>query len=151
MVYVCLFRFYRPTQELFTHMETSPLAVYRWRATIFDICSALMVIEHLRFCSVPHLLWHGASVYNGHLRGPVPLTPIAELLAVELTLSIFTTYVCCGLDFNTQPSTCGVWYLKTVLEKKPVNMSVLVWRRVRFPNKDNTFRFSFDDDLTTHY
>ena len=28
--------------------------------------------------SVPHLLCHGASVYNGHLRGPETLTPIAE-------------------------------------------------------------------------
>ena len=25
----------------------------------------------LGFFSVPHLLWHGASVYNGYLRGPV--------------------------------------------------------------------------------
>ena len=67
------------------------LSVYRWRAATFDICSALMVIEHLRFFSVPHLLWHGASVYNGHLRGPVTLTPTAELLAVELTLPVLTT------------------------------------------------------------
>ena len=32
---------------------------------------------------MPHLLRH---VYNGHLRGPVPLTPVAERLAVELSL-----------------------------------------------------------------
>ena len=42
------------------------------------ICSASMAIEHWGFLIVPHLLWHGASVYNGHLRGPVILTPIAE-------------------------------------------------------------------------
>ena len=30
--------------------------------------------------------WHGVSVYNGHFRGPVTLTPIAERLAVELSL-----------------------------------------------------------------
>ena len=35
------------------------------------------------FFNVPHLLWHGASIYNGHLREPVALTPIAERLAVE--------------------------------------------------------------------
>ena len=29
--------------------------------------------------------------YNGHLRGPVTLTPIVERVAVELTLSVFTT------------------------------------------------------------
>ena len=39
------------------------------------LCSALMAIEQWGFFSVPFLLWHGASVYNGHLRGPVTLTP----------------------------------------------------------------------------
>ena len=53
--------------------------------------------------SVPHLLWHGSSVYNYHLRGPVPLTPIAERLAVELSLPLFTISVCRGWDSNTQP------------------------------------------------
>ena len=37
---------------------------------------------------MPHLLRHGASVYNGHLRGPVTLTPIAERLAVDLSLPV---------------------------------------------------------------
>ena len=40
------------------------------------------------FFSVPHLLRHGSSVYNGDLRGPVTLTPIAERLAVELPLPV---------------------------------------------------------------
>ena len=39
-----------------------------------------------------HLLGHGESVYNGHLQGPVTLTPIAESLKVELSLPFFTTY-----------------------------------------------------------
>ena len=34
---------------------------------------------------------HTASVYNGHLRGPVTLTPITERLAVELSLPVLTT------------------------------------------------------------
>ena len=38
------------------------------------------------------------SVYNGNLRGPMILAPIAERLAVELF---------CGWDSNTQPSACG--------------------------------------------
>ena len=40
------------------------------------------------FYSVPnvHLLRHVTSDYNGHLRGPVALTTIAERLAVELSL-----------------------------------------------------------------
>ena len=66
---------------------------YRWRASNFDLCSALMAIEQWGFLSVPHLLWHGTFVYDGHLRGHVTLTHIAEHLAVELSLPIFTTYV----------------------------------------------------------
>ena len=61
----------------------------QWRAENFD---QLVAIEQWGFFSVPHLLWHGASVYmyNGHLRGPVTLAPIAERLAVELSLPVFT-------------------------------------------------------------
>ena len=65
-----------------------------------------MAIERWGFFSVPHPLWHWASVYNGHLREPVTLTLIAEHLAVELSLPVFTTKVCRSLDSNTQPSTC---------------------------------------------
>ena len=39
---------------------------------------------------MPHLLRHGLTVYNGHLRGPVTLTPVAERLAVELSLPVAT-------------------------------------------------------------
>ena len=46
--------------------------------------------------------------YNGHFRGPVTPTPIAEHLAVELSLPVSMTYVCCGWDLKTQPSTCEV-------------------------------------------
>ena len=38
------------------------------------------------FFNVPHLLWHGPTLCNGHLRGPVTLTPVAKRLAVELPL-----------------------------------------------------------------
>ena len=41
------------------------------------------------------------SVYNGHHRGPVTLTPIAERLAVELSLPVYTTQVFRGWDSNT--------------------------------------------------
>ena len=60
----------------------------RWKAANFDLCSALMAIEQWGFFSVPHLLWHQVSFYNGHLRGPVTLTPIAERMAVELSLPV---------------------------------------------------------------
>ena len=36
-----------------------------------------------------HPLRHGPTVYNGHLRGPVTLTSVAERLAVELSLPVF--------------------------------------------------------------
>ena len=42
-----------------------------------------LAIEQWGYFSVPHLLWHEASVYNGHLRGPVALALIAERIAVE--------------------------------------------------------------------
>ena len=38
-------------------------------------------------------LRHGPTVYNNHLRGPVTLTRVAERLAVELSLPVFTTWV----------------------------------------------------------
>ena len=71
----------------------------------FDLCSALMAIEQWGFFSVPHLLLHGASVYNGYLREPVKLTTIAERLAVELSLPVFTTYrsVAAGIQTTNLP------------------------------------------------
>ena len=63
----------------------------RWRAANFDLCSALMANAQWGFFNVPHLLRHGHPLYNGHLWGPVTLTPVAERLAVELLLPVFTT------------------------------------------------------------
>ena len=58
---------------------------------------------------MPRLLWHGASVCNGHLiRGAVTLTLIAERLAVELSLPVFTTWVSRDWDSNTRLSAFGV-------------------------------------------
>ena len=54
-----------------------------WRAANVDPCRALKL-------SVPHLLCHGASVYNDYL-WLVTLTPVAERLAVELSLPFNTT------------------------------------------------------------
>ena len=63
----------------------------QWKTANFDLCSALMAIEQWGFFSLPHLLWRQVSVYNGHLRGPVTLTPIAERMAVELSLLVLMT------------------------------------------------------------
>ena len=51
---------------------------------------------------MPHLLLHVVSLYKGHLRGPLTLTPNDERLA----LPVFTTSVCRGWDSNTRPSPC---------------------------------------------
>ena len=37
---------------------------YRWKAANFDLFSSVMAIEQWGFFIVPHLLWHGASVYK---------------------------------------------------------------------------------------
>ena len=47
----------------------------RWRAENYDLYSALMAIEQWGFFSVPHPLCHGASIYNGYVRGTATLTP----------------------------------------------------------------------------
>ena len=87
--YVCLFfGVVHPNPEIFTHLETSPLTV---KATKFDQYSALMAINHWGFFNVPHL-WHGPTVYNSHRQGPVTLTPVAEYLAVELSLPVLRWY-----------------------------------------------------------
>ena len=68
-------------------METAPLRTF-------------MAIEQWGFFNVSHPLRHGPTVNNGHLRGPVTLTPVAERLAVELSLPVFTTKVCCDQGSN---------------------------------------------------
>ena len=57
---------------------------YRWRAAKIDLCSTFMSTEQWGFFSVPHLLWHRTSVYNGHLWGHLTHTfSSAKRLAVE--------------------------------------------------------------------
>ena len=82
-----------------------------------------MAMEQWGFFSVPHL--RGTSVYNGHLRGPVTLTPIAERLAGELSLP--------RLEFeklNMQPSACRTNAL--TLE----NMSKQIIKLCEFNHRD---------------
>ena len=54
-MFLCfLFGVFRPTRELYTHMETSSLQVKSWNFVY--LYSALMAIEQLRFFIVPHHL-----------------------------------------------------------------------------------------------
>ena len=106
--YVCLFVclwFFVPGEKFSLILRHD---FYRWRPENCDLCATLMDNEQWGFFRVPNLLWHSISVYNGHIREPVTLTPVAERLAGKLSLHIivFTTYVCHGRDSNTQPSAC---------------------------------------------
>ena len=40
-----------------------------------------------------HLMLHALTVYNGHLQGPVTLTPVVERLAVDLSPTVLTILV----------------------------------------------------------
>ena len=55
--------------------------------------------------SLPHLQWHGASVYNGHLQGPVTL--------------------CRGWNSNTNPSACRANALTHCATATQSNFSLL--------------------------
>ena len=63
---------------------------YVWRATNFDLCSALMSIERWGFHK-PATPTVTRGILNDNLRGPVTLTPVAERFAVGLSLPVFTT------------------------------------------------------------
>jgi hypothetical protein len=58
-----LFTVPRPAEEFFTDMETSPLQAKRWKIYAFARSSGPLFI-------VPHLLWHGASVFRVSSKGP---------------------------------------------------------------------------------
>ena len=70
----------------------------RWRGANLDLNLALMAIEQWGFYSVPHLMWHGATVYNGHL--------LPSVLPVALSLP-FLRLGSAWLEFVHQISGCG--------------------------------------------
>ena len=82
----CSFGDFHPIREFFIHMETSLLPVKGCKFWSMFGTLRHRVVRILGFFSVPHLLWHGASVYNNYLSGLVTLINVhaAERLAVEL-------------------------------------------------------------------
>ena len=98
--FVCLFEVFVVPFENFSLKRRRHH--YRWRA----VNLALVATEQWGFFSVPYLLWHGTSVCNGNLWGPVTLTPFAKHLAVELSLPVFATWVCRSWNLKTRPSAC---------------------------------------------
>ena len=68
-VWFFFLRVFRPTREFFTHMETSPLPLKGWKFLPMLGHWAVRVLQRV--------------TPNGHLRGPVTLTPIADCLVVH--------------------------------------------------------------------
>ena len=81
---IFFFGVFRPTRGFFTRMETSPLPVK-------DCKFCLMLGTYGHWAVRLRVEQAGKSVYNVQYRGPVTLTPIAERLAVDLSLHVFTT------------------------------------------------------------
>ena len=57
--FVCLFGGFRPTREFFTHLEKRPVKGFKFWPML-----GTLAIEQWGFFSVPHLLWHRASIYT---------------------------------------------------------------------------------------
>ena len=75
---------------LFVWGLLSYLGIFRSFGDVTIVGEGLQILTYAGhlwpLSSESSLTCHGESVYNGHFRGPVTLTPIAELLAEELSL-----------------------------------------------------------------
>ena len=104
--FICLYVFW----GISSHSKNFSL---KWRRHhygkfYFDLCSALMVIGLWRFFSVPHLLWHGVSIYNGHLAPRTRDTHnFCRVFASGAVTTCFYDFDLLRWDSNTQPSACG--------------------------------------------
>ena len=78
--------------------------------TNFDLCSTIMAIEIWGFFSVPHLLWHGATLYNGHHRGMTRIRdPNPYCQAFECGAAVTNCFYDLGLSrlgFELPTSAC---------------------------------------------
>ena len=72
---------YLSNSRIFTHFETSSVLTEGYKFWPIPNTHGNWAV---RVLNVPYLLWHGPTLYNGHLQGPMTLTPVAEHLAVEL-------------------------------------------------------------------
>ena len=68
----------------------------------------------MKVFNMPHPLWHRSSIYDGHLQGPVTLAPVADRLAVELSLPVFNYSVRSVATGNRTP-TCEDFRFKEAL------------------------------------
>ena len=92
----------------FTHLDTHQ---NQWRAAKFDLCSALIAIEQWEVFNVPHLLWHGPTLYNGHLRGPVTLTPCRAFGSGAVTTCFYDLGLSRGRIEPQSPACEAIYYV----------------------------------------
>ena len=100
---------------------------YRWRAANFDLNSAFMAFEQWGFFSVIHLLWHRTSVYNGHIRGPATLAPVAKRLQMEMSLPILTTLVCHDWESNPDLPKAYRYHITTLCLSTLCHEKQVIW------------------------
>ena len=83
---VCLFMGFSSHSRIFHSYGDVTIST---EGSNLDLYTALVAIEQwVFFLTVPHLMWRGPALYNGHLLRPVTLIPNAERLAVELSLPV---------------------------------------------------------------
>ena len=101
-LFVCLFvRVFRPTREFFTHMDTSWLPMKGCKVWP-TVCSALMAIEQRGFFSMPRLLWHWDTVYEGSV----------TLMSSEAVTTCFQDLILLLIEFENlilPPSGRTLW------------------------------------------
>ena len=82
---MCLFGIFRPIRGFANKLDMKLLPM---KGCKFWLLFCTYAIEHLSFFSMPHLLRHRTSVYNG-LWGPVILTSIVELWQYTVTACFY--------------------------------------------------------------
>ena len=84
---------YRPAREFVNHMETSPLPVKGCKFWLILDTSEGSLACHT-YCDTRHPFIMAIAEDPWHSN-------------LKPSLSVFTTFVCSGLDSNIQPSACG--------------------------------------------
>ena len=90
----------------------SSLRIFHSYANVTITCEGLKNFTYacengqwsVRFLSMPHTLWYGIYVYNGHCRGPVTLTTVTEHLPVDLSLAVLTSRGSGAVDYSVPAS-----------------------------------------------
>ena len=127
--------------------------------------TALMAIEQWGFFNVQHPLRHGPTVYNGHLRGPLTLTPSVwqwscHYLFYDLGLSgSYPDLPHASLTLYLYATAAVVWYVKepSMAMSAECRVKLNVWKKLfsgkKTPNKldslnvDKNYAFCCNSDI----